>query len=168
MAWDTTIHYYSCSEQLMVKVLGHREWIAISKKFVIHFCLFCFFFNLHELCINFSGMVHSSFNHLPFMHHFTQSCSHSLIAQAGAAGTRPRLSQVKMYFSRQQMCSQHSWRLDLCTIAKKDNFKGSFSLCWEYLQRKNASDGIKAQSFNEVRGSWGNYLSVQMFIYLLD
>lgn len=99
----------------------------------MHFCLFVLFFNLHELCINFRGMVHSSFNHLPFMHHFTQSCFHILIAQAGAAGTKPELSQVKMYFSRQQMCS---WRLDLCTIAKKDNSEGSFVSAGNIYSRK--------------------------------
>lgn len=109
-------------------------------------------------------MVHSSFNHLPFMHHFTQSCSHRLIAQADAAGTKPEVSQVKMYFPRQQMCS---WRLDLCTIAKKDNSEGSFVSDGNIYSRKMPLMESK-QSFNKVRGSWGNFLIVQMFVYLLD
>lgn len=127
--------------------------------------MFVLFFNLHELCIDFRGMVHSSFNHLPFMHHFTQSRSHSLIAQADAAGTKRELSQVKMYFSRQQMCS---WRLDLCTIAKKGIIPKVVSPVLGIFTAEKTPDGIKAQSFNEVRGSWGNYLIVQMFVYLLD
>lgn len=91
-----------------------------------------------------------------------------MIAQAGTGGTKPQLSRVKIYFSRRQMCSQHSWRLELCTIAKYDNSKGSFRPQWEYLQQEKASDGFKALSFYEVSGSLGNHSSVQMFIYLLD